>query len=133
VVIYSNQPNLQLQVNPVPFCVRSVNSTLRVQVVNPRTGDDEDGRDRAPSSFGEWIGEIKYSYVPKKSDETCGDLDKNNPNLKRIQIINHRRKYFRGLTLFYSTIARGAAEGRAASMAVARHSLPHRHGGSRIG
>jgi hypothetical protein len=38
-----------------------------------------------------------------------GDLDKNNPNLKRFQIINHRPNYFKKITSFSFAIHGGEA------------------------
>jgi hypothetical protein len=60
-----------------------------------------------------------------------GDLDKINPNLKRFQKINHRRNYFRWLTLFCVAIHGGAAEGRASPGGVARRWLPRKISGPR--
>jgi hypothetical protein len=58
-----------------------------------------------------------------------GDLNKINPNLKRFQIINHRRKYFIRITLFCHAVRGGAAEELATPLPVARQWLPRRHGG----
>jgi hypothetical protein len=60
-----------------------------------------------------------------------GDLDKINLNSKRFQIINHRRNYFIGITLFGRAIHGGMAEGGATPLPVARQWLPRKLSGSR--
>jgi hypothetical protein len=60
-----------------------------------------------------------------------GDLDKINPNLKRFQIINLRRNYFKKITPFCIAIHGGDAEGCASPGGVARRWRPRRHGGAR--
>jgi hypothetical protein len=49
--------------------------------------------------------------------------------LKRFQIINHRRNYFRWLTLFCIAIHGGAVEGRASPGGVARRWRPRKISG----
>jgi hypothetical protein len=49
-----------------------------------------------------------------------GDLDKNNPNLKRFQIINHRPNYFKKITSFCFASHGGDAEARASPGGVAK-------------
>jgi hypothetical protein len=49
-----------------------------------------------------------------------GDLDKNNPNLKRFQIINHRPNYFKKLTSFSFAIHGGEAAECASPQEVAK-------------
>jgi hypothetical protein len=61
---------------------------------------------------------------------SLGDLDKINPNLKRFQIINHRRNYFKKITPFCLAIHGGDAEGGATPGGVARRWRPRRHGGA---
>jgi hypothetical protein len=51
---------------------------------------------------------------------SIGDLDKINPNLKRFQIINHRRNNFKKITPFCIAIHGGNAEGGATPGGVAR-------------
>jgi hypothetical protein len=77
-----------------------------------------------------------YAWPQRKEEEergTCGDLDKNNPNLKRIQIINYRRKYFPRTNLFLQRHsawrgrrACGAIGSGAALAATSARRVPHR-------
>jgi hypothetical protein len=48
------------------------------------------------------------------------DLDKNNPNLKRFKIINHRPNYFKKITSFSFAIHGGEAAEGASPQAVAK-------------
>jgi hypothetical protein len=73
-----------------------------------------------------------HAHVPRDwtrqtVDKICGDLDRNNLNSKRFQIINHRRNYFKKITPFCIAIHGGDAEGCATPGGVARYKGLRRH------
>jgi hypothetical protein len=63
---------------------------------------------------------ILGAYIQSYAYVVFGDLDKNNPNLKGFQIINHRPNYFKKITSFCFASHGGEAEACASPGGVAR-------------
>jgi hypothetical protein len=68
-----------------------------------------------------WECEIAEQHrKPATLNGNYGDLDKNNPNLKRFQRINHRPNYFKKITSFCFAIHGGEAAEGASPQTVAK-------------